>query len=105
MPDAALDPAKLDSQAASCGTNSARTGTPFFGYIIAEAPVNTDFVNFFHNQIFTTWPVFLNATISARRAIHRTAIPASPLQRHGAGCFLILMTKRLRALLLTAHAE
>jgi len=38
-------------------------------------------------------------------AMRRTAIPASPLQRHGAGCSSILMTKRLRALLLTAHAE
>ncbi|MFV9683044.1 hypothetical protein ACNFD4_10165 [Pseudomonas sp. NY15367] len=68
----------MDSQVAGCGTNSAKTGTPFFGYIIAEALVNTDFVDFFHNQIFTTWPVFLNATISARR---QYTAPPSP-HRH-----------------------
>jgi hypothetical protein len=61
VPNAALDPAKVDRQAASCGTNSAKTGTPFFGYIIAEAPVNTDFVDFFHNQIASAWLAFLSA--------------------------------------------
>ena len=65
MPDAALDPAKRDSQAASCGTNSAKTGTPFFGYIIAETPENTDFSGFFHNQIVPAWLAFLNGVFSA----------------------------------------
>jgi hypothetical protein len=68
VPNAALDPAKVDSRAASCGTNSAKTGTPFFGYILAEAPVNTDFVDFFHNQTITAWPAFLNAAF--RHASH-----------------------------------
>jgi len=78
VPDATLDPAKVDSQAASCGTNSAKTGTPFFGYIIAEAPVNTEFVDFFNNQTITAWPAFLNA--SFRHASHAPlrATPARP---------------------------
>lgn len=105
MPNAALDPAEVDSVPASCDTNSAKTGTPFFGYIIAEAPVNTDFVDFFHNQIITAWPAFLNAPIATRQPRTASCYPARPFSATGAGCFSILMTKRLRALLLTAHAE
>ena len=57
-PNTALKVARTDTELASCGAQRAKTGTPFFGYIIAEAPVNTDFVDFFHNQIFTAWPAF-----------------------------------------------
>ena len=78
MPDTTLDPAKVDSQAASCGTNSAKTGTPFFGYIIATTLENTDFGDFFHNQIATAWLAFLNAPF--RHASHAPlrATPARP---------------------------
>ena len=58
MPLVALEEAGTDTAPASSGAKRAKTGTPFFGYIIAEAPVNTDFVDFFHNQIFTAWPAF-----------------------------------------------
>ena len=38
---------------ASGGAKRAKTGTPFFGYIIAATLENTDFGDFFHNQITT----------------------------------------------------
>ena len=74
----ALEAAGTDTEVAFCGAKRAKTGTPFFGYIIVEPPANTDFVDFFHNQILTAWPAFLNATISARRPC---AAPPSP-HRH-----------------------
>jgi len=95
VPNAALDPAKVDSQAASYGTNSAKTGTPFFGYIIAQAPVNTDFVDFFHNQTITAWPAFLNATISTRRPFTAPLSPPRHFSAIGAGCFFDFDDKRL----------
>jgi len=105
VPNAALDPAEVDSVPASCGTNSAKTGTPFFGYIIAEAPVNTDFVDFFHNQTITAWPALLNAPFRHASPAPLRATPVRPFSALALAAFLILMTKRLRALLLTAHAE
>lgn len=105
VPNTALNPAKAGSEPTSCGTNRAKTGTPYFGYIIAAAPEKTGFVDFFHNQIATAWPAFLNAPF--RHASHAPlrATPARPFSAMALAAFLILMTKRLRALLLTAHAE
>jgi hypothetical protein len=47
----------------------------------------------------------LSAPISAVLAMRSFVLLGSSFQRHGAGYALILMTKGLRALLLTAHAE
>ncbi|MDH0568394.1 hypothetical protein N7671_14380 [Pseudomonas oleovorans] len=58
-----------------------------------------------HNQTSLYWPAFLSAPISAPSAMRSLVLLGSSFQRHGAGCFSILMTKGLRALLLTAHAE
>jgi len=47
----------------------------------------------------------LSAPISAASAMRSPVLLGSSFQRHGAGYVLILMTKGLRARLLTAHAE
>lgn len=61
MPLVALEEAGNDTARAPSGAKRAKTGTPFFGYIIAATLVNTDFGDFFHNQIATAWLAFLNA--------------------------------------------
>jgi hypothetical protein len=61
----ALEEAGNDTARAPNGAKRAKTGTPFFGYIIAATLVNTDFGDFFHNQIATAWLAFLNAAFSA----------------------------------------
>ena len=61
MPNTALKVAQTDTELASYGAQRAKTGTPFFGYIIATTLENTDFGDFFHNQIATAWLAFLNA--------------------------------------------
>ncbi|MDH1283803.1 hypothetical protein N5C56_24480 [Pseudomonas chengduensis] len=53
--------ARTDTELASCGAQRAKTGTAFFGYIIAVARENTGFDDFFHNQIATAWLAFLHA--------------------------------------------
>ena len=53
MPLVALEEAGTDTALASSGAKRAKTGTPFFGYIIAATLENTDFGDFFHNQIAT----------------------------------------------------
>ena len=58
MPLVALEEAGTDTAPASSGAKRAKTGTPFFGYIIAETLENTDFGDFFHNQITTAWRAF-----------------------------------------------
>ena len=65
MPLAALEIAGTDTEVAFCGAKRAKTGTPFFGYIIAETLENTDFSGFFHNQIAPAWLAFLNGVFSA----------------------------------------
>lgn len=65
MPLVALEVAGTDTEVAFCGAERATTGTPFFGYIIAETLENTDFSGFFHNQTATAWLAFLNAAFSA----------------------------------------
>jgi hypothetical protein len=105
VPDPALDPAKTVIEQAICGAKRAKTGTPFFGYIIAATLENTDFGDFFHNQTATVWLAFLNAPFSARQPCTASCLRARHFSAMSAGCFLILMTNRLRALLLTAHAE
>ena len=57
----ALEEARTDTVLVSSGAKRAKTGTPFFGYIIAETLENTDFSGFFHNQIAPAWLAFLNA--------------------------------------------
>jgi hypothetical protein len=47
----ALEEARTDTVLVSSGAKRAKTGTPFFGYIIAETLANTDLGDFFHNQI------------------------------------------------------
>ncbi|MFT0625685.1 hypothetical protein ACMHYQ_23860, partial [Ectopseudomonas guguanensis] len=54
----ALEEAGTDTVLASSGAKRAKTGTPFFGYIIAATLENTDFGDFFHNQITTAWRAF-----------------------------------------------
>ncbi|MDH1053621.1 hypothetical protein [Aquipseudomonas alcaligenes] len=54
----ALEEAGTDTAPASSGAKRAKTGTPFFGYIIAATLENTDFGDFFHNQITTAWRAF-----------------------------------------------
>ncbi|EIU4787232.1 hypothetical protein [Pseudomonas aeruginosa] len=54
----ALEEAGTDTALASSGAKRAKTGTPFFGYIIAATLENTDFGDFFHNQIATAWRAF-----------------------------------------------
>ena len=66
MPLVALEEAGTDTVLASSGAKRAKTGTPFFGYIIAETLENTEFSGFFHNQIAPAWLAFLNAVFSAR---------------------------------------
>lgn len=58
MPLVALEEAETDTEMASGGAKRAKTGTPFFDYIIAETLENTDFGDFFHNQITTAWRAF-----------------------------------------------
>ncbi len=58
MPLVALEKAGTDTALASSGAKRAKTGTPYFGYIIAETLENTDFGGFFHNQIATAWLAF-----------------------------------------------
>lgn len=65
MPLVALEEAGTDIALAPSGAKRAKTGTPFFGYIIAATLVNTDFGDFFHNQIATAWLALLNAAFSA----------------------------------------
>ncbi len=65
MPVVALEEAGTDTVLAPSGAKRAKTGTPFFGYIIAETLENTDLNGFFHNQIATAWLPFLNAAFSA----------------------------------------
>ena len=74
----ALEEAGTDTAPASSGAKRAKTGTPFFGYIIAATLENTDFGDFFHNQIATAWLAFLNAPF--RHASHAPlrATPARP---------------------------
>ncbi|HEJ1890210.1 TPA: hypothetical protein SLV55_005992 [Pseudomonas aeruginosa] len=64
MPVVALEEAGNDAARAFSGAKRAKTGTPFFGYIIAATLVNTDFGDFFHNQIANAWLAFLNAVFS-----------------------------------------
>lgn len=64
MPNTALKVAQTDTELASYGAQRAKTGTPFFGYIIAETLANTDLGDFFHNQIASAWLAFLNAAFS-----------------------------------------
>lgn len=66
VPLVALEVAGTDTEVAFGGAKRAKTGTPFFGYIIAETLENTDFSGFFHNQIAPAWLAFLNAVFSAR---------------------------------------
>ena len=47
MPLVALKEAGTDTAQASSGAKRAKTGTPFFGYIIAETLANTDLGDFF----------------------------------------------------------
>lgn len=65
MPLVALEEAGTDTVLVPSGAKRAKTGTPFFGYIIAETLENTDYHGFFHNQIATTWLAFLSAAFSA----------------------------------------
>ena len=58
MPLVALEEAGTDTVLASSGAKRAKTGTPFFGYIIAETLENTDFSGFFHNQNAIAWLAF-----------------------------------------------
>ena len=58
MPLVALEVAGFDTEVAFCDAKRAKTGTPFFGYIIATTLENTDFGDFFHNQIATAWRAF-----------------------------------------------
>ena len=58
VPLVALEEAGTDTAPASSGAKRAKTGTPFFGYIIAATLANTDFGDFFHNQITTAWRAF-----------------------------------------------
>lgn len=78
MPLVALEEAGNDTARAPSGAKRAKTGTPFFGYIIATTLENTDFGDFFHNQIATAWLAFLNAPF--RHASHAPlrATPARP---------------------------
>ena len=55
MPLVALEEARTDTVLVSSGAKRAKTGTPFFGYIIAETLENTDFSGFFHNQNAIAW--------------------------------------------------
>lgn len=104
-PNTALKVARTDTELASCGAQRAKTGTAFFGYIIATTLENTDFVDCFHNQIATAWLAFLNAPFLLHQPCAASCLGARHFSAMGAGCLLILMTNRLRALLLTAHAE
>ncbi len=61
MPLVALEEARTGTVQASSGAKRAKTGTPFFGYIIAATLANTDFGDFFHNQIASAWLAFSNA--------------------------------------------
>ncbi|HEH8637258.1 hypothetical protein [Pseudomonas aeruginosa] len=54
----ALEAAGTDTEVAFCGAKRAKTGTPFFGYIIAETLENTGFSGFFHNQNAIAWLAF-----------------------------------------------
>lgn len=54
----ALEEARTGTVQASSGAKRANTGTPFFGYIIAATLANTDFGDFFHNQIASAWLAF-----------------------------------------------
>ena len=54
----ALEEAGTDTALASSGAKRAKTGTPFFGYIIAATLENTDFSGFFHNQNAIAWLAF-----------------------------------------------
>jgi len=54
----AQEEAGTDTALASSGAKRAKTGTAFFGYIIAATLENTDFGDFFHNQIITAWRAF-----------------------------------------------
>lgn len=47
MPLVTLEEAGTDTVLAPSGAKRAKTGTPFFGYIIAETLENTDFNGFF----------------------------------------------------------
>ncbi|WP_219852556.1 hypothetical protein [Stutzerimonas stutzeri] len=105
MPSTTLKVARTDTELAICGAPRAKTGTVFFGYIIATTLENTDFGDFFHNQIATAWLAFLNAPSLLHQPCDASCLGARHFSAIGAGCFSILMTKRLRALLLTAHAE
>ena len=66
MPLVALENVRADTVQASSGAKRAKTGTPFFfGYIIAATLANTDFGDFFHNQIASAWLAFSNAAFYA----------------------------------------
>ena len=54
----ALEEARTDTVLVSSGAKRAKTGTPFFGYIIAETLENTGFSGFFHNQNAIAWLAF-----------------------------------------------
>lgn len=82
MPLVALEEARTDTVLVSSGAKRAKTGTPFFGYIIAETLANTDLGDFFHNQIASAWLAFLNAAFSTW-AMSTFLTPSSSLQRHG----------------------
>lgn len=47
VPLVTLEEAGTDTVLAPSGAKRAKTGTPFFGYIIAETLENTDFNGFF----------------------------------------------------------
>ena len=87
MPNTALKVAQTDTELASYGAQRAKTGTPFFGYIIATTLENTDFGDFFHNQIATAWLAFLNAPF--RHASHAPlrATPARPFSAMALAAF------------------
>lgn len=93
MPLVALQDAGTDTVQASNGAKRAKTGTPFFGYIIAETLANTEFGYFFHNQITNAWLAFLNAAFS-RWAMSTFFTPSSSLQRHGHGLLIEFDRKR-----------
>ena len=57
-PNTALKVARTDTELASCGAQRAKTGTAFFGYIIATTLENTDFSGFSHNQNAIAWLAF-----------------------------------------------
>ena len=54
----ALEVAGTGTEVAFCGAKRAKTGTPFFGYIIAETLENTGFSGFFYNQNAIAWLAF-----------------------------------------------